>query len=160
MGLLNKLSISRSIPEDKVIHGIKVAKVPMSRYITAMSELEDLPKELINACFPDMTGAEILQKLQTIKSDDLTTILLNFLTRAPEIFIRTVATLGGFEEEALLNLTPSELLECWRRGGSLTTCRFSKRIPKAAQILTRIRSMASALDNNRIVWGSQKRTDE
>lgn len=140
MGLLNKLSISRSIPEDKAIHGIRVTKVPMSKYITAMSELEDLPKDLINACFPDMTGAEILTKLQTIKSDDLSTVLLNFLTRSPEIIVSTIATLGDFEKEDLLALTPSELmdvLETWWELNDLSDF-FGRIREKATQILTRI----------------------
>ena len=45
-------STKMTLPKTKKVHGIKIKKEPIGRYLECMGELQGLPAALLEACFP------------------------------------------------------------------------------------------------------------
>ncbi|KGE20629.1 hypothetical protein [Paenibacillus wynnii] len=108
-------SITASLPQDQMLHGIKVKKLPLGQYIKALHAIENLPEIMLKELFPGMKPDQVLDKLKAIDEDTVYQLVSRLLRVVPEQFLRLVAELIDTEFEHLQdNLTPKELLEVLR----------------------------------------------
>lgn len=90
-----------SLPLEKKVYGVTVRRLPVGAYAKAISSLESLPDELLQACFPNLTPNQIVKKVGNI---DIA-ILLEILTKAfaimPEKAVMFIAELIDVPFETL-----------------------------------------------------------
>ena len=98
-------SVKISLPECRKLHGVKIVKLPVARYIKALDTLENLPHIVVNAVLPEVGGlSELLRQLQTGNKDIIQTILLKLLKTVPTEFCRLLSELLGIPEKRLLDV--------------------------------------------------------
>lgn len=108
----NKDASNISVPLDKVVHGVKVRKLPNGQYIKALNSINDLPEVLLKACFPGADANDILKQLQGAGSDMLVNIAGKLLQVVPEQFLQFISTLLDIPIDKLTDeLSPNETLE-------------------------------------------------
>ena len=82
-------SIKMTLPKTKELHGIKIVKLPVARYINALDTLENLPSVLIKLVLPEMGGlSEILKQFQTGNFDIIEKIIIQLLKTVPREFCK------------------------------------------------------------------------
>lgn len=120
--LLSKLcrrvdkSLAMSAPPEYELHGVKIRKLPVGKYIQVMRTLDDLPELLLGEAFPECTNmGEAMGALVGLNQDKMTRIALRLLTVVPEQACRLLGGLLDIPPEALLDpergLSPAELAE-------------------------------------------------
>ena len=109
--MFREKSVKMSLPGTKKVHGVEIKKVPLGRYIEVMKELEDLPMELFQACFPDMTVEQLLSSLSSANKDTMLSLSGRVMSRAPGAIVRLFCGLMDMTEERALAFTPAEYLD-------------------------------------------------
>lgn len=98
-------SIKMSLPETKELHGVKIVKLPVARYIKALNTLENLPNIIINSVLPEFGGLSgLLVKFQNGDTNVIEKIVVRLLTAVPTEFCRLVSELLNIPEERLLDV--------------------------------------------------------
>lgn len=100
-----------SLPKTKVIHGITLEKVKVGRYLESMEEIQELPKTIIEKCFPDEGLAGLITRAKTADTAFITDVVTKLMLNAPEIIIDLAVKYINTDKETLLELTPNELFE-------------------------------------------------
>lgn len=95
-----------SLPDDRVLHGIQIRKLTIGDYVRYCGKLAALPEQAAQTLFAGVT----LDELAQLTAERLPALLLTLLQRAPQLLDIT-ADLIGAETDALLALTPEQLLE-------------------------------------------------
>lgn len=95
-----------SLPDDRVLHGIQIRKLTIGDYVRYCGKLAALPELAAQTLFAGVT----LDELAQLTAERLPALLLTLLQRAPQLLDIT-ADLIGAETDALLALTPEQLLE-------------------------------------------------
>lgn len=106
-----KGSVNLSLPKNKTIHGIEVSKVPVGKYIASMQDVQDLPKTIMEKCFPDEDLQTVINRAKAADSGFVLDLISKLLVNAPEIIIDLASQYLSVEKEELLALSPSELLD-------------------------------------------------
>ena len=102
-------SAAMTLPEARIVHGVEVRKVPIQQYITALQQLESLPKLLIEECFPGKKAAEALASLLSFNPEDFVGLLGRILVVAPSNMVDALCLMLGLEAETIKNeKTPNE----------------------------------------------------
>ena len=97
-------SIKMTLPKTKELHGVKIVKLPVARYINALDTLENLPSVLIKSVLPEMGGlSEILKQFQTGNFDIIEKIIIQLLKTVPREFCKLLSELLCIPEERLLD---------------------------------------------------------
>ena len=52
-----------SLPGGKVVRGHLIPRLPLGEYLAALQALQNLPADLLSACFPGKSLTEVLQAL-------------------------------------------------------------------------------------------------
>lgn len=104
-------SIPLSLPDDGILHGIKIQKLPIGRYLKALNTVRNLPELLLKECFPGMKPDEVLAKMKQLDEDSLYDILGRLVQVVPEQFFRLIAELVETDYETVIALTPKELFD-------------------------------------------------
>lgn len=105
-------SARMSIPKGREVHGVKIEKVPVGRYISALKEMEDLPQTILDDCFPGQDLDDILMLLTTGDRSAILAALTRLLTVVPEHVLTACGYILDQSPEFLMNnLTPKELLD-------------------------------------------------
>ena len=98
-------SIKMSLPETKELHGVKIVKLPVARYIKALNTLENLPNIIINSVLPEFGGLSgLLIQLQSGDGNVIEKVIVRLLTAVPTEFCRLVSELLNIPEERLLDV--------------------------------------------------------
>lgn len=109
---LNKDASNISIPLLKELHGVKIRKLPNGAYIKALNTMQNLPKVLMEACFPGVEADDIFDEIQGLNKDELLLLAGKCIQVIPEQFLKVVSNLLDIPFEKLMNeLTPNETLE-------------------------------------------------
>lgn len=119
-----KQSSNISLPKSKTVHGIKIEKVKVGRYLESMEEIQDVPKTIIEKCFPDEGLAGLISRAKTADTAFIADLATKLLLNAPEIIIDLAVKYIDVDKETLLDLTPNELFEvlsAWWEINDLTT---------------------------------------
>lgn len=105
-------STDMTLPEVRVVHGIAIRKVPVGQYIRAMKQMEDLPRVIVEECFPGQSMADVLTMFTAVDEGVLVTLLGKLLVVLPEHLVDALCSIIGLDKEVVLNnLTPKELLD-------------------------------------------------
>lgn len=113
MGKKKDKSLRMSIPEKQMLYGIEIVKMPIGRYVSALSSLEKLPGIIADEL---MTGSEdlseVLEKLLKGDRDIVESIFYSALIKVPQELCGFIAELLDIPAERLLkDLTPNQLCE-------------------------------------------------
>lgn len=101
-----------SLPKARKVHGVTVRKVPVGRYIELMKQYENLPAELLQSCFPDISPDQLLSRLANADKDLLLDLAGRVLAHVPEKAIGIFCGLLELEaDEVMQRYTPAELLD-------------------------------------------------
>lgn len=100
--MATKNTASLSLPKAKQVRGYEVKRLALGGYLSAIQLLQDLPGDLLSACFPGESLGVILERFKKVDEALLQTILGNAMLTAPKHILRVAAELTGIEEEKLL----------------------------------------------------------
>lgn len=95
-------SISVSLPKTRKARGYTITRMPLGAYLQALKEIQDFPKEAVEAVFPGMSLDAILATLKSCDTDMIGQMFVRLLTVLPERAIMLISALTGIEEAALL----------------------------------------------------------
>lgn len=111
-------SLELSIPETKELHGVKIVKLPVARYILALNTLENLPKIIVSELIGEAGSAKVLlEKLSNGDTSFIEAVLVRLVKTVPKELCRLLSELLGIPQERLLDvdcdvpLTLNELIE-------------------------------------------------
>ncbi len=112
MDLTKDKSIKMSLPKEREVHGFTVRKVTMGEYLTALKETQELPQNLLDACFGNLDMNKAMNILLTGRQEEAVGIAVKLFMKAPEPLIRLLCEIMRIDvERALQELTPSEMLD-------------------------------------------------
>ena len=98
-------SIKMSLHETKELHGVKIVKLPVARYIKALNTLENLPNIIINSVLPEFGGLSgLLIQFQSGDTNVIEKIVVRLLMAVPTEFCRLISELLNIPEERLLDV--------------------------------------------------------
>lgn len=104
--------IKKSLGCEKVVHGIKVKKLPIGDFIKAVEEIGNLPLLMLSKLFPDKSGAEALYAVRFMNREDMLKIICKALTVLPREFLGFISSLLDEDAEKISeNLTPIEIMD-------------------------------------------------
>ena len=66
-----------SLPGGKVVRGHLIPRLPLGEYLAALQALQNLPADLLSACFPGKSLTEVLQALKTLDEQALVQLVAN-----------------------------------------------------------------------------------
>lgn len=97
-------SLRMSFPKEPVLHGVRIRKLPVGKYLQAMRALEEIPASLLKALFPEgASTGEILSTLSSLQGDALGPFLTRLLISLPEELCRLLSSLLDIPEGRLLD---------------------------------------------------------
>lgn len=111
-------SIKMSLPRCRELYGVKIVKLPIARYVSALSTMENLPHIIASELLPETESIEeLLEKLTAADSETIETVTVKLITTIPKELCRLLSELLDIPEERLLDkncknpLLPNELAE-------------------------------------------------
>lgn len=106
-------SVKKSVPVERTVHGIKVEKLPIGRYLKAIETVKDFPETVLKAAFPVMNEpGELLPKLQQMDADTFLRLAKSLIVTAPVEVIKALAAILDIDEAEITDrLTPIDLLD-------------------------------------------------
>lgn len=132
MKLFNrKQSVDMSLPKECEIHGIKIEKVPVGKYVSSMQDIQDLPKTIFERSFPDENMQDVINRAKSDGGSFVLDLISKMMITAPELLIELATRYIDTSKEQLMALSPSELLdvlEAWWEFNDLTD--FFRRVWK------------------------------
>ena len=90
-----------STPKEKRVRGYTIRKLPIGAYVAAISAIEDMPKEIIKACFGE--DVDMLSELTKLDSDKLITLFVRGMKVVPSYMLDLIAMLTELDREAIEN---------------------------------------------------------
>ena len=97
-------SITMSAPEDYLLHGVKIRKLPVGTYIEVMRTLSDLPSRVVEKALPNCETAEdILRFFAQFDKDRLMQLIMGLMASVPEEFCKIVSALLDVPAERMLD---------------------------------------------------------
>ena len=116
-GKKNK-SLGMSLPKEQTLHGVKIKKLPVAKYLSALDTLERLPEIIVNTVIPEAGGVDAIVSRLLDGDKDFTELLLyRLLTDVPREICAMLSELLDIPESRLLSvecgepLTLKELLD-------------------------------------------------
>lgn len=111
-------SLKISLPATKQLYGVKIVKLPIARYISALSAVENLPHILAGELSGESGSIdELIANLKAANPDTLEKLIRNLLVAVPTELCHLLSELLDIPEERLLDkncqdpLSPNELAE-------------------------------------------------
>ena len=95
---MEKLSLGRVV----VVRGVEVRRMPLGKYLEAIEEVSRFPSELLNACFPEMTLGEMLDRLVVMDEELMRRCISSAAVGAPMAVVGLVARILEVPKERLL----------------------------------------------------------
>lgn len=112
-------TLKMSLPQTRTVRGYEIKRLPLGEQLQAVDELQELPGELLKACFPGMNAGQILAELKGFNADMLVQMLGSAITAGPKQIIKAFSRMAGIPEEKLLQ-DPNigldgimELIQAW-----------------------------------------------
>ena len=111
-------SIKISLPRCRELYGVKIVKLPIARYVSALNVLENLPHIIASELMPEAGSMEeLLGKLTNADRETIEIVFTKLITTIPKELCRLISELLNIPEERLLDkncknpLSPNELTE-------------------------------------------------
>ena len=103
-------SLEKSLPQGHYVHGVRIEKLPIGRYLKAMAAVQNLPELILKGCFPGMKPEEVMAQLNALDEELVYQLMGRLLKVAPEQILLLISELIQVDFNKLLNeLTPKEL---------------------------------------------------
>lgn len=107
-------SASVSRPQRLFVHGIKIEKAPIGRYLDLTKRLPDIVMELLDAAFPEQKPGEILTTLSKTDESGLREIISRLIVILPDKLVEILCAMMGADENYVREkLTPAEFMDVW-----------------------------------------------
>lgn len=90
-----------SLPGGKVVRGHLIPRLPLGEYLAALQALQNLPADLLSACFPGKSLTEVLQALKTLDEQALVQLVANLAGSGAPYVLGLVARFSGIPEKEL-----------------------------------------------------------
>lgn len=105
-------SIEKSLPEEKVIHGVRVWKFPNGKYLKTLQLLQTFPQEMIEALYPGKSAEEALNEMGDITFDKILELLPKLMVLIPDKTFNILSEILEVDRDILENkLDPIETIE-------------------------------------------------
>lgn len=92
-----------SLPHSRKVRGYEIRRLPLGKYMAALQQLQELPKQAMDALFPGMETGDILAKLTKIDADMLGELAMRAFSALPKQAATLVSALTEIPEDDLLN---------------------------------------------------------
>lgn len=92
-----------SLGNSKIIHGIKVKKLPIGKYLELTKKVNDLGKEVFENGFGNKSFEEILESIINLDKDEIINLIKDIFNIAPEVFINFIVDILDVDREKLVN---------------------------------------------------------
>lgn len=109
-------SLKISAPKEKMLHGVKIYKLPIAKYIKFLQTAEELPQLLVGKMFPNENITGIAQYLKELDKEKLPELLTKLMAVVPNELMGVISELLDIPIERLTGDIPealslSELME-------------------------------------------------
>lgn len=105
-------SIKMTLPQDKIIHGFTIRKVPMGEYIKALQDMQQIPDTLLNDYLGGLDLTDIILTFGGGDNSEILSMLANILIKSPEPLVKILCQIVRIDpEEAMQRLTPAEMVD-------------------------------------------------
>lgn len=105
-------SVNMSEPEERVVHGIVVRKLPIGRYVKFLQTTNNLASFLLGDVFP---GAEnvsgLIAEIMALDRAALFDVLGKLIVSVPDKVCTLAAELLDVDPDVVCNLSPTELTD-------------------------------------------------
>lgn len=97
-------SIGMSVPKSYELHGVKVRKLPIAKYIAVLREMDNLPALLLGGIYPDINNtSELIDRLLKLDRNEVLSLIGGLLKVVPEELCKTLSSLLDIPAERLLD---------------------------------------------------------
>lgn len=97
-------SLVMSLPEERELYGVKIVKLPIGRYLRAISMLERLPEVIAKTIMPELGGsAETAEKIIKGDREFIELLLFRVISVVPQEICAFISELFGIELGRLLD---------------------------------------------------------
>lgn len=118
MSIFNKIthkkkdkSLEISAPRSYTLHGVKIHKLTIAKYIEWLKIADDLPEIVFGTAFPDCSNvSDLINKLVTLDKQAVLQLTGRLLTTVPTEACRLIANLLGIDESRLLDVNSPDPL--------------------------------------------------
>lgn len=123
-GILNRLthkkdnSLNISSPRSYMLHGVKIHKLTVAKYVEWLKIADDLPTILFENAFPDCeNAAQLIEQITKLDKKTMLLLVSRLLTTVPTEVCNLLADLFEFDPKRLLDkdapdaLTLNELMD-------------------------------------------------
>lgn len=96
-------SIDMSLPGSVTVRGCEIRRMPLGKYLQAISLLEKFPRETAERLVPDGDVSGVLDMLKTLDRGKLIDLALKAMAVVPKQAVQLIAALTEIPEDRLLN---------------------------------------------------------
>ena len=117
-------SVKRSAAMPIILHGVKIKKLPVAKYLAAIEAMSAPISTLLYRLFPGMSGRQLTAFLAKMTDTEVRSAVSRIITKAPAEAVRIIGQLLDipdhrlFDEDADDALTLNQLLDiveaAWR----------------------------------------------
>lgn len=113
MGVFKKdKSVDMSEPEERVVHGIVVRKLPIGRYVKFLQTTNNLASFLLGDVFPDAKNVSgLIAQIMALDKAALFDTLGKLIVSVPDKVCTLAAELLDVDPDTVCNLSPTELTD-------------------------------------------------
>lgn len=130
-------SLNMSLPRETTMHGVVVRKLTNGKYLRLLQILQDFPKEVLGALYPDKTAEEALEEMGEITFDKVVDLIPKLMTLLPDKTFDVLSELLEVDRTVLENeLDPLDTIEILEELGRLN--RFDELKKKLRPYLMKI----------------------
>ncbi len=102
-------SLFRSIDLPRKVHGVKIVKLPVAKYLAALNILAEPSAAILDAAFPDMDPEAIILACKTMKPEDFKAMFFRIFMAAPAALLKIASELLDIPEKRLFESGPDAL---------------------------------------------------
>jgi len=104
--------IRKSLPAQRIVHGINIKKLPIGAYLTAFESVGDLPINVLSRLFPGLSTDEALLRMKNIDTNGILTLIARAVAVIPDEFLGFVSIILEVDVNKIRNeMTPCELAD-------------------------------------------------
>lgn len=105
-------SIEKSLPEEKIIHGVRVWNFPNGKYLQMIQILQTFPTDMLAALYPGKTAEEALTEMGDITFDKILEVLPKLMIIIPDKVFDMLSQILEVDRDIIENkLNPIQTIE-------------------------------------------------
>lgn len=104
-------SLKISAPRPYTLHGVKIYKLPIKKYIQVLKTFDDIPQIILGKAFPETDLGSIFQTLKTLDKNGLLALVGRLLATVPDEALNAISELLDIPREQLDEMGLNEITE-------------------------------------------------